>query len=230
MTVNIQYLKRFSYPVPEGPASKFSKPGFKKTIFTKNINKLQFKSRYSNICPLMETPQNYKILYPKEQIDARIAELAKDIGSWAAACKEKDGKDILSLPVMSGAIFFYADLVRAINTSVEVTPISARSYVNNSQQQQVDIELANVRVQGRSVLLVDDICDSGRTLEKLKATLEAEGASEIRSAVLLERKKSTEYFRPDYIGFEYEGDEWFVGYGMDDKERFRNLPEIYVIS
>jgi hypoxanthine phosphoribosyltransferase len=176
----------------------------------------------------MEIPANYKMLFSKQQIDRRVTEIAKEISAWAKKSKEETGEEILCLPVMCGAIFFFSDLVRALDCSVEITPVSARSYCNkNTNQGHVELDLNDVKVQGRNVLLVDDICDSGRTLEVLKATLEAEGANEIRSAVLVERTKSKEIFQPDYIGFDHSGPEWFVGYGMDDNGFNRNLPQIY---
>ena len=87
-----------------------------------------------------------------------------------------------------------------------------------------------VAVEGRSVLLVDDVCDSGRTSAELTQRFIKLGAREVRSAVLIKRILPHETFNPDWIGFEYNGPEWFVGYGMDDCDRWRNLGSIYIIQ
>lgn len=141
-------------------------------------------------------------------------------------------EDVLVIPVMRGGIYFFADLTRAIDLSIEVAPGRARAYddgKNASARKELSINLDGVSVAGRNVLLVDDICDSGRTLEKLVAYLYSQGADSVKSAVLIHRKTPDNVFTPDWIGFTYSGPEWFVGYGMDDKGRFSNLPEIFTI-
>lgn len=85
-------------------------------------------------------------------------------------------------------------------------------------------------VKGRVVLVVDDVCDSGRTLEALERDLMERGAREVRTVVLIRRLLDRPSFVPCWIGFEYKGPEWFVGYGMDDGQRWRNLPAVHIIK
>ena len=92
------------------------------------------------------------------------------------------------------------------------------------------IHLDGTNPQGRSVILMDDVCDSGKTLAALKSRLLEVGAVEVRSAVLIKRVLEQPTFEPDYVGFRYSGKEWFVGYGMDDRSRWRNLGSIFVVD
>lgn len=174
----------------------------------------------------MKIPNDFELVYSQEQINERTKEIAGEINTWISSSLKNE--DLLAIPVLSGAIFFFADLIRELEFSVEVTPVTARSYLSNQQQTEVELELGNLRVQGRSVLLIDDICDSGRTLEKLKATLEAEGAKDVKSAVLISRPRAKRSHIATFSGFEHSDTDWLVGYGMDDNGRYRNLKDIYL--
>lgn len=138
------------------------------------------------------------------------------------------------VPVLRGGIFFFADLVREMQCSVDIAPLRASVYEKGKNAVALEIgEVfdAGLEVQGRAVVIVDDVCDSGKTLSILAPRLKAAGASEVKTAVLIQRKLPTlSAKRPDWVGFEYKGPEWFVGYGMDDADRFRNLPDIYVME
>jgi hypoxanthine phosphoribosyltransferase len=139
----------------------------------------------------------------------------------------------LAIPVLRGGIFFFADLVRAINASVEIAPVRTEAYeaeLNGQPRNEVQIYAEKLAVKGRVVLVVDDVCDSGRTLEELEKALMARGAREVRTVVLVRRLLDHPTFVPCWTGFQYEGPEWFVGYGMDDVERWRNLPGVYIIK
>jgi hypoxanthine phosphoribosyltransferase len=179
----------------------------------------------------MKVPSEYKLKFNKTAIEERIANISNQVSSW---CKKvaKDS-DVLVIPVMRGGIYFFADLTRKIDLSIEMAPGRARAYEefkNASALKDLYINLDGVSVSGRHVLLVDDICDSGRTLEMLVAYLASQGAESVKSTVLIHRNTAQSSFTPDWIGFQHSGPEWFVGYGMDDKGRFSNLPEIYTIK
>jgi hypoxanthine phosphoribosyltransferase len=88
----------------------------------------------------------------------------------------------------------------------------------------------NLAVKGRVVLVIDDICDSGGTLQELERYLIAAGAREVRTVVLIRRLLDRPTFVPCWVGFEFTGLEWFVGYGMEDGNRWRNLPAVYTIQ
>ena len=176
---------------------------------------------------------NYKLQYSPEEIFAQVERLGKDISVWAKSITEKTGKDVIGVPVLRGGIFFFADLVRRVSESIEIGPIRSWAYVkdeNNIQIQEVKINLFDLEVKGRAVLLIDDICDSGKTLKAITKALLEKGAIDVRSAVLIKREIGTKTFDPNYVGFYYEGPEWFVGYGMEDRNRCSNLPGIYTIE
>ena len=181
----------------------------------------------------VEVPKHFRPVYSHSVIAERTQELGKEISGWAEEVWNRSHTDVLAIPVLRGGIFFFADLVRAISCSTEIVPAQSWGYKvgeNAEQRSKVDVQVEQVPATGRAILLVDDICDSGKTLEALTTALQEKGAQEVRSCVLIRRVIDAEQFNPDWVGFEYEGDEWFVGYGMEDAERFRNLPDIYTIG
>lgn len=178
-------------------------------------------------------PEQFSEVYPAATIQERIASMASEIGEWCQGVWLDSHTDVLVLPVLRGGIFFFADLAKRIDTSIEIAPIRAQSYEsgkNGVPKGEVSIELGKLAVKGRVVLIVDDVCDSGKTLEALEKQLLEMGAREVRSVVLVRRLLDTPSFVPCWVGFQYEGPEWFVGFGMDDNERWRNLPSIYVVK
>ena len=175
----------------------------------------------------------YKLQYTEMEIAQQIARLGDEIGEWAAPTYGATGRDVLAIPLLRGGIFFFAALMPRVRCSVEMAPGRTRAYQkgeNNSQLDTVEIQLDGVSVAGRTVLLVDDICDSGRTLKVLTEHLHAQGAADVRSAVLIKREHDKSVFDPNWVGFTYYGPEWFVGFGMDDGDRYSNLPSIYTIA
>ncbi len=178
-------------------------------------------------------PANFSCVYSDKEIESRVRELGQDISTWCEGVWRDSHTDVLVIPVLRGGIFFFADLVREIETSIEIAPVRTRGYqagVNGVQTNEVAIDAAGLAVKGRVVLVVDDVSDSGRTLEALEAALLKMGAREVRTAVLVRRLLDTPSFVPCWVGFQYSGSEWIVGYGMDDNERWRNLPGVYVIK
>lgn len=178
-------------------------------------------------------PANFQLIYSQEQIAQSIARLGKEIQKWAKEIWDDSHTDIVTVPVLRGGIFFFADLVRAVDYSIEISPVKTWGYVNAVNAEKLDkvkIDMSGVPAKGRRVLLIDDICDSGRTLASLKEEFLAAGALEVRSAVLIKRETEEQTFDPEYVAFNYEGPEWFVGYGMEDSERWRNLRSVYIIQ
>ena len=179
-----------------------------------------------------ELPSNFKLLYTREQIEQSNQKLGREISTWAREVWTRSHTDILTIPVLRGGIFFFADLVREIDHSVELTPTYSKVYeegVNKAMRAEMKTDVDSIPAQGRAVLLVDDICDSGKTLANLTKRLKENGADEVRSAVLVRRIMEQETFKPDWVGMEYKGSEWLVGYGMEDSNRWRNLSSIYII-
>lgn len=182
--------------------------------------------------PKIRVPDEYQSIYSSCEIEQAISRLGGEISPWAQEIEEKSGNDLLVIPVLRGSIFFFADLARQIAASVALAPAATTGYNadTNERLDGIAIRLEELSLSGRAVLVVDDICDTGGTLQELTKDLRRLGAAEVRTAVLIKREGTQQVFDPDYVGFSYEGPEWFVGYGMDDCGRWRNLPDIYLLQ
>ena len=164
-----------------------------------------------------------EILVSEEQIAKRIQALAAEITAYY------QGKPLTVIILMNGGLIFGADLVRSIRLPLRWEAFSVSSYANDqsSGELQIRSHLKNP-VEGRHLLVIDDILDSGLTLKKVVEYLNRLGALSIRSCVLLNKHVSGKYsLYPDWVGFEI-ADRYVVGYGMDSNEDYRNLPYIAV--
>lgn len=178
-------------------------------------------------------PANFKLQYDRAQIAEAVQRMGQEISSWAEKVWQESHTDVVAVPVLRGGIFFFADLVREVGHSMEIAPAQTWTYesdANAVQRESMSLNLEQVPLKGRAILLIDDICDSGKTLRVLTETMSGQGAREVRSAVLIKRQLDEKTFDPDWVGFKYNGPEWMVGYGMEDCNRWRNLPSIYTIK
>lgn len=167
-----------------------------------------------------------EILLTKEQIAARIKEMGEQISAAYA------GKDILMIGVLRGAVIFMADLARAITVPVTLDFMAVSSYGSSTTSSGVVRILKDLdeAVQGKHVLVVEDIVDTGLTLNYLLDNLKARGPASIRLCTLLnkpERRKAQ--VNIDYNGFDIP-DEFVIGYGLDFAEKYRNLPFIGILK
>ncbi len=162
------------------------------------------------------------------------AEINDRIDALAEAIVADMGSDLVAVPVMTGAMVFAADLIRALwrrGAAVEVMAIRLRSYgAARSAQSAPQLTMPlDKRIDGRTALLVDGVCDVGHTLEAAQAHLKDMGAARIASAVLVDKPvKRGVPARPDYVGFTAD-DLFVVGYGMDAGGALRHLPYVGVI-
>lgn len=175
-------------------------------------------------------PTHYKEVFSAKAIAERVGELGREITPWAETAVGQTGKELLLVPVLRGAIFFAADLARAIGCSVDMDPVRLIGYdtETNSPKNEL-IMTGELDSRGRAVLVVDDICDSGRSLTVLAERFRGQGAAAVKTVTLVWRAPVATH-KPDYVGFAYEGSEWLVGYGLDDQNRYRNLPGVYQID
>jgi hypoxanthine phosphoribosyltransferase len=177
-------------------------------------------------------PSHFSLLYSAEAIQDAVNRIGAAITPWAESVWDQSHSDIIAVPVLRGGIFFFADIVRKVVPSVEIIPGRSWGYTvgqNATAADTVRLAIDEIPAKGRSILLVDDVCDSGRTLKAMTDTLLERGALEVRSAVLIHRIIHNPIYTPTWAGYEYTGPEWFVGYGMEDCERWRNLPGVYII-
>ena len=163
-----------------------------------------------------------KVLFSKEQIQERVAAMAAQIDSLYA------GEELVVICVLKGAFAFFSDLLRNMKTDVIIDFVRLASYGNKTLSTHIEITKdVEISLEGRHVLIVEDIVDSGKSMDFFTRYLSSRGATSIRIAALINkhgrREKSIE---PDFAGFEME-DGFIVGYGLDFAEKYRNLDAIY---
>ena len=160
----------------------------------------------------MEDPDVAKVLYSERAIADRVAALGVELAA------EYADKAPVVLPVMTGAMCFCSDLLRAMRPSprgTQVESIKSKSYFGNRSTGNVKVHPIEIDVEGRHVLLVEDIVDTGLTIAKLKEHAEQAGAASVKMVALLNKgARRVNDMQPEWTGFECE-DEFVIGYGMD---------------
>ena len=169
---------------------------------------------------------NLDVLLSEEQIRTRIADLGAQI------TRDYAGLNPLLIGVLKGALFFLSDLMRAIDTRLSLEFMAISSY-GSSTRTSGEVRIMkdlDVPIEGRHILVVEDIVDTGLTLSYLLANLHARGAASVKLAALLDKfERRQKEVKIDYLGFQIP-DEFVVGYGLDFAERYRNLPFIAVLK
>ena len=167
-----------------------------------------------------------KVLVTEEQIAIRIEELAREIE------KKYEGKDLLLVGVLKGAVMFMADLSRAIQLPVTMDWMAVSSYGSGTQSSGVVRILKDLDadVLGRHVLIVEDIIDSGLTLSWLMSNLTARGAASVEVVALLRKPDAAKVeVEVAWVGFDIPN-EFVVGYGLDYAEHYRTLKDVGVLA
>jgi len=167
-----------------------------------------------------------RVLIDEAVIEKRLDSMALEI--------ERDFPEgtLVVIILLKGALVFAADLLRRVQRPLEIECLNVASYHGGTESSgRVDFLDRNFpEVKGRHVLLLDDILDTGRTLHAVTVRLKEEGAAGVHTGVLLAKdKERAEEVDADYIGFEI-GDEFVVGYGLDYKGMYRNLPYVGVLK
>jgi hypoxanthine phosphoribosyltransferase len=166
------------------------------------------------------------VLLSQQTILKRVQELGVEIS------KDYCGKRLHLIGILKGASIFHADLVRAIDIDLSYDFMAVGSYgklTHNSGEVRIIKDL-DESPEGREVLLVEDIVDSGLTLQYLKHNLQARFPKSLKTAALLNKpSRRVIEVTVEYIGFEIP-DEFVVGYGLDFDQRYRNLPDIHIVK
>ena len=169
---------------------------------------------------------NVEVLVSAEEIQKRIHEIGADIA------RDYAGQKPLLIGVLKGACMFLSDLMRAIDLPLGVEFMAISSYgseMRTSGEVRIMKDL-DVAIEGRHILVVEDIVDTGLTLSYLLSNLKSRGAATVKLAALLDKFERREKQVPiDYLGFQIP-DKFVVGYGLDYAERYRNLPFIGVLK
>lgn len=160
-----------------------------------------------------------------EQIQSKVQEMAREISN------EYEGKDFISVGILNGAFMFFTDLVKLIQAPMSIDFLIASSYAKTASTGEIKIHFdLRENIRDRHVLLIEDIADTGLTLNHIRNMLLARNPASLRICVLLDKKSRREVEVPlDYIGFEIPN-EYVVGYGLDYENRFRNLPYIAIFK
>ena len=167
-----------------------------------------------------------QILFTQAQVAGRIREMSREI------TRDYAGKAPLVVGILRGSFIFMADLVRQVELPLHLDFMSASSYgAGTVSSGQVNIRLdLQEDIAGRDVLLVEDILDTGNTLSKLVAELQARGPASLKLCVLLDKPdRRTKPIQADYVGFTIP-DAFVVGCGLDYDQRYRNLPYIGILK
>ncbi|HPD57301.1 MAG TPA: hypoxanthine phosphoribosyltransferase [Smithellaceae bacterium] len=174
----------------------------------------------------MTSDDQKEILYKNEDIEKRVRELARQIS------KDYAGRELIVIGILKGAFIFMADLIRVLSIPCTIDFVRCASYGTGSESSEKvvltkDIETA---IKDRDVLIVEDIVDTGLTLKYLVEWLKERSPRSLRVCALLDKRKRRKVpFEADYVGFTMD-DGFLVGYGLDFGERYRFLPDIYVIK
>lgn len=163
-----------------------------------------------------------EVLFTRDDIAKRVAELGAEI-----TC-DYEGKDLIVVGILKGAGVFMSDLIREINSPIRIDFMSVSSYGNSTVSSGI-VRITNdlhQDIQGCSVLIVEDIIDTGNTLHYLREYLKNRGAEDVKICALLDKPSRRQVEVPvEYVGFEVE-DKFIIGYGIDYAEKYRNLPFI----
>jgi hypoxanthine phosphoribosyltransferase len=165
-------------------------------------------------------------LLDEKKIASRVKEMGQEITKLCAK------EELIAICVLKGSFVFYSDLIRCIDADVRTDFIGTSSYGNatkSSGEVKLTLDISHA-IQGKNILLVEDIVDTGLTMDFLVKTLKARNPKRIYSAALLFKPAALKVdFKPDFTGFEV-GNEFVVGYGLDYQGYYRNLPYIAQVT
>lgn len=167
-----------------------------------------------------------KIIITEEKIKQKVQEISKKLA------EDYKNKDLTLIGILNGSLVFLSDLIRLLPFPMRLDTIGASTY-GSSTSPKADTVLLNklrIDIEGRDVLLVDDIIDTGKTLRKVAEDIKGCNPRTLKTCVLLNRpSRRSEKIEPDYCGFKL-GDDFVVGYGLDYNNSYRNLPYIAVLK
>ena len=182
-----------------------------------------------------------QVLIPRSRIAARVREMGEQIArdlhaDLANDPPSPDGRPaeerVVLIPILTGSIVFVADLIREMPLKLSIEVVGVSSYPGKSMESKgvsIRHELPK-GLAGKHVIIVDDILDSGQTLDVVSRLVKEQGPSTVRTCVLLRKPgKAKVNFRADYVGFDIP-DEFVVGYGLDYDGFYRNYPEIATLK
>lgn len=172
------------------------------------------------------SPHSVELRIPESEIQVRVRELASELE------REYAGRVPLLIAILKGSHIFLADISRQIQIPHRVEFMRASSYRGETTQAgELALELSSIpEVAGEHVVILDDILDTGRTLQEAKAIIQSQSPASVKTMVLLWKKGVSAEVRADFVGFEIAPTEFVVGYGLDYDDQFRHLPYIGILK
>lgn len=167
-----------------------------------------------------------EILFSKEKIQKRVIEIAAQIS------KDYAGKELILIGILKGAFIFMADLIREISIPCRVDFARLASYGAGAESSGKVVMTKDIEtsIKGKDILIVEDILDTGQTMQYFVEWMKERNPKSIKTCVFLDKRKRRKVpFEADYIGFTIE-DGFVVGYGLDFNEMYRFSPDIYVMN
>ena len=181
----------------------------------------------------LSVPNNFDLCLTKDQISKGTEKVARELNNWYQSVPEDLKDSIVALCILRGGMFFCADLIRQIDFNLEIEFVDIFAYDEDKNMAKSDPSLGtfaiDVNLKDKIVIVIDDICESGKTLKLLRDNIKGLGARDFKSAVLISRAKITPILKPDFFACLIEHTDFLVGMGLDDKKKFRHLPDIYRI-
>ncbi len=167
-----------------------------------------------------------KILYSENEINAAVKSMGKRITNDYA------GRDVVFVSVLSGAFMFVADLIRAVDLDSYIDFMQVSTYGDSTETSgefKVKKDLTN-NIEGKDIIIVEDILDTGFTLSKLVDYIKSKNPSSVKIAAFIDKPARRKHnIDADYVGFTMEDDSFIVGYGLDYGQKYRNLPYVGVL-
>ncbi|MDE5934080.1 MAG: hypoxanthine phosphoribosyltransferase [Lachnospiraceae bacterium] len=170
--------------------------------------------------------ERVEVLLSEEEVNARIRQIGEQIS------RDYEGKELHLICILKGASFFTCELAKRITVPVSLDFMSVSSYGKSSESSGVVkiVKDLDEPLEGKHVLVVEDIVDTGRTLDYLLSLMRSRGAADVKLCALLDKPdRRVVDVKADYTGFQIP-DEFVVGYGLDYAQRYRNLPYIGVVK
>ena len=170
-------------------------------------------------------PENLKVLYSMEELQTRIREMGKQIS------EDYKGKEIVIVSILKGAIFYTVDLMKNLDLEVVLDFMKVSSYEGTESTGTINIKQdLTMDIEGKHVLIVEDIIDTGRTLNKLKQELLKRNPASLKITCLMDKKeRRVVELEADYVCFDIPN-KFVVGYGFDIDDKYRNIPYVGYIE
>lgn len=159
-----------------------------------------------------------KVLISEEEINKKLDEMAEKI------MKDYEGKELTFLCILKGSVFFTVELSKRIKNNIQFEFIEVSSYENNESTGKIKLNKdITGSIEGKNVIIIEDIIDTGRTLSYLKKYILQKNPKSLKICTLLDKpSRRIETIESDYVGFSIE-DKFVIGYGLDDEQNYRNL-------